>query len=127
MGTMVAFRPLDSFVCAYMETALWSSMDDDAPLDQDHTVNDLARSTRRAMIADCEHFTARVEEIGAIPTQEMAHDFWLTRNHHGAGFWDGDWPEPLATQLTELSRAFGGADLYVGDDGLIYQHGRENG
>lgn len=99
----------------------------DVVADQDHTVNDLARSTRRAMIADCERFMARVKEIGAIPTEDMAHDFWLTRNHHGAGFWDGDWPEPLASLLTALSHTFGDVALYVGDDGLIYQLGKESG
>lgn len=50
----------------------------------------------------------------------VAHDFWLTRNHHGAGFWDGDYPEPIATQLTNLAHGFGECNLYVGDDGLIY-------
>lgn len=39
----------------------------------------------------------------------------------GAGFWDGDWPEPYAAQLTNASRRFGNVDLYIGDDGLIYQ------
>jgi hypothetical protein len=48
------------------------------------------------------------------------HDFWLTRNGHGAGFWDGDWPEPLATVLTDAAHAFGELSPYVGDDGLIY-------
>ena len=48
------------------------------------------------------------------------HDFWLTRNHHGAGFWDGDWPEPQATALTDAAHAFGERNLYLGDDGRIY-------
>ena len=31
------------------------------------------------------------------PVDEYAgHDFWLTRNGHGAGFWDGDWIAPVA-------------------------------
>jgi hypothetical protein len=48
------------------------------------------------------------------------HAFWLTRNGHGAGFWDGDWPEPHASALDEASKAFGSFDLYVGDDGMIH-------
>ena len=35
------------------------------------------------------------------------HDFWLTRNGHGAGFWDGDWQEPAAAALTAAAHAFG--------------------
>ncbi len=60
---------------------------------------------------------------GSIAAREAAmagHDFWLTRCGHGAGFWDGDWPEPAASVLTEASKEFGNVDLYVGDDGQIY-------
>ena len=48
------------------------------------------------------------------------HDFWLTRNGHGAGFWDGDWPLPYADLLDKAAQAAGTCDLYVGDDGMIY-------
>lgn len=38
---------------------------------------------------------------------EMAgNDFWLTNQHHGAGFWDGDWEEATGDALTELSQKF---------------------
>ena len=45
---------------------------------------------------------------------------WLTRNGHGAGFWDGDWPEPVASRLTKSAKRFGSFDLYVGDDGKVH-------
>jgi hypothetical protein len=49
------------------------------------------------------------------------HDFWLTRNGTGAGFWDGDWFE--GEKLTEAAKAFGNFDLMVDhDDGTIYSH-----
>jgi hypothetical protein len=56
---------------------------------------------------------------------DAGHDFALTRNGHGAGFWDGDWPEPAATELTKLSKEYGEVDLYVGDDGLLWASGYE--
>lgn len=46
-------------------------------------------------------------------------DFWLTRNGHGCGFWDGDWPEH-GDELTDICCKFSVIDLYVGDDGLVY-------
>ena len=52
--------------------------------------------------------------------ERAGHDFWLTRNHHGAGFWDGDWPEDVDEKLTEASHSWGEMDLYVGDDGRVY-------
>ena len=48
----------------------------------------------------------------------MAHDFWLTRNGHGTGFWDGDYPE-TGDRLTELAKKFGECNLYVTDDNEI--------
>ena len=46
-------------------------------------------------------------------------DFWLTRNGHGAGFWDRGLGE-LGERLANASRAYGSSDLYVGDDERVY-------
>ena len=44
------------------------------------------------------------------------HDFFLTRNGHGAGFWDKDIYDELApngcNRLTELAKMCGTADVY---------------
>ena len=45
-------------------------------------------------------------KIGDL-TDLAGHDFWLTRNGHGAGFWDGDYPESEETILTDAARTFG--------------------
>lgn len=58
--------------------------------------------------------------IAAREASMAGHDFWLTRCGHGAGFLDGDWPEPHASALDEAAKAFGNVDLYVGDDGRIW-------
>ena len=47
------------------------------------------------------------------------HDFWLTRNGHGAGFWDRGLGE-VGDRLSNACKAFGSYDLYIGDDGKIY-------
>lgn len=123
---------MDKFTLAYIEAALWSSVDDnEKPLDNGE--HELAEETRAKMIVDCEHFqTENAADLaednrthtraqGECSVEESAgHDFWLTRCGHGAGFWDGDWTEPAASRLTESARKFGNVDLYVGDDGLIY-------
>lgn len=126
---------LDSFTRAYIITALWSTMDDEGePMDQNFDESDLAPETLERFIADCAKFQADNAALieAAIETGNVkagpdfneydraAHDFWLTRCGHGAGFWDGDWPEPYATQLTAAAEAFGNVDLYVGDDGKLY-------
>lgn len=119
----------DAFISAYIEAALWSSMDDDGnPLDTEYDVSDIAQDTLSAMQADCAAFLDKCGHliddsryIGGYTESEMSgHDFWLTRNGHGAGFWDGDWPEPRATELDNAAKSFGSFELYVGDDGKIY-------
>lgn len=42
---------------------------------------------------------------------QMGHDFSLTRNHHGAGFWDRGYGE-LGDWLTRCAQSFGSASLY---------------
>ncbi|WP_027684313.1 hypothetical protein [Rhizobium leguminosarum] len=109
----------ERFLHAYIETALWSSTGDDGePLDSvDHQ---LAEETVVQMEKDCLAFwCANAEHIEDEP-RKAGHDFWLTRCGHGAGFWDGDWPEPDASILDSAAKAFGNVDLYVGDDGQIY-------
>ena len=136
---------MDKFTQAYIECAIWASTVDDPrypagqdnpggePMDKHYSLSDFAPETIAKMEADCQKFQFRFnanggnfdESIGKAlhdcsPTEYAGHDFWLTRNRHGAGFWDGDWIEPAASELTELSHSFGECDLYVGDDGLIY-------
>jgi hypothetical protein len=125
------------FFRAYVGTALWSSNDDNGnPLDDIRDASDIDAETLASMAADCAAFyVANSEHIhsdaaplsrefeGPIAAREAAmagHDFWLTRCGHGAGFWDGDWPEPAATALDNASKALGNVDLYVGDDDMIY-------
>lgn len=124
---------MSDFTDGYIACALWSSVGDgeEGEITDHHTRDDLAPETLAKMLADCRaFFTANEEAIlcdngptdkdGSSQAAMAGHDFWLTRCRHGAGFWDGDWPEPYATTLDKAAKAFGNVDLYVGDDGLIY-------
>lgn len=112
----------ESFFLQYVETALWSSIDnEDQPLDESYTTDDIAPETLVAMRADCDAFYEDNQEILAkYDSETCGHDFWLTRNRHGAGFWDGDYPTEDGRKLTEASHTYGEVNLYVGDDGKIY-------
>lgn len=122
------WRDLDSFTQGYIEAAFFTSSDENGnALEQGFAV--LAPETLAVMTADCAKFcegSAWLRAVNAakyyeFPGEEQAgHDFWFTRNGHGCGFWDGDWPEPYATALTDAAKAFPERDLYVGDDGKIY-------
>jgi hypothetical protein len=116
---------MDPFTRSYIATALWSSTDnaDDQggePLDANYGPDDLAPETLASIKEDCEAFQRdNAADIGDRH-ERAGHDFWLTRNRHGAGFWDGDWPGDAGKRLTAASHAYGPVDLYVGDDGLIH-------
>ena len=118
---------LDTFTRSYITTAFWSSNDESDesggdPLENNYDWTDLAPEALDKMIADCKAFEERNEDLldQANCDSHAGHDFWLTRNHHGAGFWDGDYEEALGEKLTAAAHEFGECDLYVGDDGKIY-------
>lgn len=128
---------LDEFTRAYIEAALWSSNDntDDQggdPLDQNYDIEDIDEKTLATMVEDCKNFqeqysseivaAPRVSKSGEYSNLEMAgHDFWLTRNRHGVGFWETpNWPKELGKRLTDACHALGEVDLYVGDDKKIH-------
>ena len=50
------------------------------------------------------------------PIERAGHDFALTRNGHGTGFWDRGLGT-LGDLLTERAKAFGEQNAFVDDDG----------
>jgi hypothetical protein len=133
---------LDEFMSAYIKAALWSSTDDNGePLDKNQGSESLAPETSARMGTECAAFlnhplggrligiAERLEAEGrwslpgGVDCSVMAyagHDFWLTRNGHGCGYWDGDWPDGIAEGLDNLAHEFGSFDVYIGDDGFIH-------
>jgi hypothetical protein len=112
---------MDRFTTAYIECALWSSVGDgeQSELTDAHTISDLAPETLATMVKDCANFQRQHYALISDDITQAGHDFWLTRNGHGAGFWDGDWPE-YGDVLTKFCEAYREVTLYVGDDELIY-------
>ena len=124
------------FIRGYVVCALWSSTGPDEPphacdnLDDIFRVEDISPECRARMRADCldfirsnfddlQEYSRRMGNADWSGEERAGHDFWLTRNGHGTGFWDrglGD----LGDRLSAAARVYRGVDLYPGDDGLIY-------
>lgn len=91
---------------------------------------ELSSETEMYLEADCHSFWRRfgcyIEHVAAENTgpantiEQAGHDFWFTRNGHGAGFWDGDWPDPYADMLDKGAKCYGEFETYLGDDGKIH-------
>lgn len=121
-----------SFIEGYLTAALWSSSDtleDGSTVDLDNY--EWGNGEAEKLHADCISFIeANNDDLWIYPDHytppsgydvwECAgHDFWLTRNGHGTGFWDRGLGE-LGERLTEASDTFGTVELYLGDDELVY-------
>ena len=116
---------MNKFTEAYIVAAFWSTTDESTPeggdfLDENYGLDDLAPETLERMKADCDKFQAENTQDIDGREEQAGHDFLLTRQHAGCGFWDGDWQEPAATRLTKASHSFHECYLYVGDDNSIY-------
>lgn len=103
---------IDLIVKQYMETAVWADADENA--------EGMAIHPEAWVIAriDCEYFYNRALAAGYLvditdPT-DIGHNLWLSRNGHGAGFFDKDFK--FAKELQELAQQCGARYLYEGDD-----------
>ena len=104
---------LDPFTRAYIEAMLWEASggpNGDTPLDRNYSVEDFDPRSLKRIIADCAAFQEECSDW-YDDARSAGHDFWLTRVGAGAGFWDGDYPEPQATLLTNASKRFGHVDV----------------
>jgi len=114
---------MDIFTTAYLEALFFASTDDNGqPLDRNYGPRDMAPESMAQVVSECAAFqAAHGADIESGRGYEHAgHDFFLTRNGHGAGFWDGDWPDAVGERLTVAAKSFGESDPYVGDDGAVY-------
>lgn len=118
-------RRLDPFTRQYIETAIWSSSDNadesgGEPLDKNYGPDDIASETMEKMVEDAADFQKRYAKLLAdsgLDDEKAGHDFWLSRNGHGSGFFDeGDGLD----ELQAAAEGYGVFELDVGDDGLIY-------
>jgi len=133
LANMTANGGMDEFTRMFLETALWSSNDESdesggLPMDENYSIEDFDPKSVKGLEVDCKRFQEEnATALADFDDADNGHNFWLNRNGHGAGFWDGDYPEPQATILDEASKKFGEVNLYVGDDGMIYASGYEKG
>lgn len=112
------------FLTGYLECALWSSSDDDGePYDGNFSISDFSEEARTLAEAECARFHKEnaddLSDSGIDPAL-AGHNFWLTRNHHGSGFWDEDEiAQQFRDRLTAGAHRLGECSVYQGDDGKL--------
>lgn len=121
-----AFAALDSFTQGYVECLFFTECHADNPELEHASFAELAPETLARIVEDCRDFQTsfaelleRAFEFDHYDESRAGHDFWLTRNGHGAGFWDRGLGA-IGQRLTEMSKPFGSCDLYRGDNDRLY-------
>jgi len=124
--------PLDDFTHAYLTSALWSSsIEDGTPMDDIYDIDDIMADVKAQAMLDCLDFQqanrallkryarAHVTNSDAPNWRASAgHDFWLTRNGHGTGFWDRGLGA-LGKALSDAAKTYGGIDLVELGNGKV--------
>lgn len=142
---------MDEFTRGYMEAFFWAETDglnDDGTPDEsgggrpldcgEYAWSDMTMEALQAIVSDCEafqrdnaadlaiYYAHRIApheyREGAMVEACGGHDFYLTRNGHGCGFWDrpdsksSDEFAEACQRLSEASRVYGtqGADVEKG-------------
>lgn len=123
------FNSLDAFTQGYVEAMFFTDTGtgDDEEL-EDACFDDLSFEALVDIIEDCRDFqgeqAAQLLEAYAregYSEERAGHDYWLTRNGHGAGFWDRSELDEgsLGDKLSDACR-YQPVSLYKGDDGYLY-------
>jgi len=125
------------FVSGFIEAALWSSTYEHDDCEDcvegccnpncDDGKHELSHKARKMLTEIAETFFDKhnalftndnlIRPLVCSVSEYAGHDFWLTSQGHGCGFWDGDWNEPASTILTEASKCVGEKHFYVNSNG----------
>lgn len=118
---MALQHDIDAFTNGFIIAALWATTDDDGnPLDDNYEIDDISDETLIEIIKQCKDFERKYHNLfNSMSDEQAGHDFFLTREGHGAGFWDRGLGK-VGEVLTQASKTYPELNLYVGDDGKIY-------
>lgn len=101
------------FIGGYLEAAAWTAPESQLSTEEIQSM-DFSKQAKEYAKRDSDIFVRvaekLLEETGASDSQH-GHDFWLTRNRHGTGFWDRGYG-PVGKELTEISHRFGEVEVY---------------
>lgn len=122
------------FFASFLETALWASIinnpdnpEDLVPVDSYYEIDDLSEEAINNLRLECRDFFDANYDL-LCDMNRAGHLFFLNKNRHGSGFWDGDYNYPtkdgtiknVGKFLSEQSKPYGSNYFYVGDDGMLY-------
>ena len=117
---------IDEILEGYLEAALWTEEENLTEENEDLDVNifNIASGSVEQAKKDIETFIANAGEDAINEAVEknglshLGHDILLTRNRHGAGFFDHCYNNEK--KMMDAAQCLGEKYIYCGDDGKIY-------
>lgn len=112
---------MEDFISGYIACALWCGVVDDednAEWDEDELTPKALETMRREASAFYENYHPLWDNAKNYSNDSAGHDFWLSRNRHGAGFWDRGLGE-VGAKLHEAAVVYGEQNLVVNDEGKL--------
>lgn len=134
---MIKQRTIERFIQGYIECMLWSSvvtdfLGDETSLEH-YDIEDIDDATMAQIRRECVGFLRNVAQRNGRKLKKLwsdpdlgysienaGHDFWLSRNGHGAGFFDNT--GPYFKKLQANARSWGEVELYLTDENRIRQY-----
>jgi len=109
MDSLELTREEKVFLSAYVEAIYFTETGD---LEQPDVDAELCEDFSRESVIDCLAMYSRMAcYLSDDNIEQAGHDFWLTRNHHGTGYWDRPeiYGESYTGVFTTYAEAFGEA------------------
>ena len=115
---------LESVVRHALIALLWTGTDDDGePLDANYDVENFAPKAVAWLTGEIAEFmAANADDLFVMELDQIGHDYILTRNGEGAGFWDRGLGARGA-RLTIAAQIHHAINAVIGDDGSLYIEG----
>jgi len=112
-------RDIDEIIKQYFATALWTEEVSNEDL-EDKTIYDFSDKAREYVKKEIEWFINTAgSSLNGLADDQIGHDIWLSRNGHGAGFFDRGLEIENEELLMELSHQLGEQYIYVNSKGKI--------
>lgn len=120
---------INVIIDSYLETAIWTE-DFDKEV-EGKTIYDFSDNARNQAKEEIEWFLKNsVDMFGSLVFKDVSytsigHDIWLSRNGHGAGFFDRGYEKEISDFLMYLSHELGEIALEVNNDKIDFVMGSE--
>jgi len=101
----------------YLIAAIWA----EGGLD-DYVTSDVDTASYHKAYDDCKAFVEKAHRwLGGISDEQIGHDILLTRNGHGAGFWNRGYSEEVGEKLSNIAKEMGEVYTFERDGKIVVE------